>query len=63
MMTQAAEAHRGFELLPLSARDKSQHLTPRATISGYEQTPTKTLARTVAARLRVTEPIANRGIK
>jgi hypothetical protein len=42
------ENMRGLEFTPLNSRDKTQHLTPRATESGYEHTQTKLLARTVA---------------
>jgi hypothetical protein len=40
--------YRSRELLPLSSRDKTLHLTPRATESGYDHTQTKSLARTLA---------------
>ena len=37
-----------LEFTALSSRDKTLHLTPRATESGYEHTQTKILARTLA---------------
>jgi hypothetical protein len=45
----------------LSSRDKTQHLTPRAAQSGYEQTQAKLLARTVAALFCVKEVNGNMG--
>jgi hypothetical protein len=38
----------GLKYPPLSSRDKTLHLTPRATGSGYEHTQAKLLARTLA---------------
>jgi hypothetical protein len=43
-----AAAMRGLEFTPLTSHDKTHHLTPRATKSGYEHTQSKILARTVA---------------
>jgi muramidase (phage lysozyme) len=41
------------EYSTLSVGDKTQHLTRRATESGYEHTQTKSSARTVAGRFRM----------
>jgi hypothetical protein len=56
-----ARCLRRLELPPLSYRDKTHHLTPRATESGYEHTQTKVLARTVARQFCLTEVNGNMG--
>jgi hypothetical protein len=45
---ETTEQDEGLKYVTLSSRDKTQHLTPRATESGYEHNQTKILARTVA---------------
>jgi hypothetical protein len=54
---------RGLESSPLSFRDKTQCLTPRATESGYEHTYAKILARTLARTFRVTHLYKDMGDK
>jgi hypothetical protein len=48
------ENMRGIEFTPLSSRDKTQHLTPRTTESGYEHTHAESFALTVARTFRMT---------
>ena len=52
-----------LKYLPLSSRDKTHHLTPRATKSGYDHTQTKLLARAVARLLHLTEVHGDMGNK
>jgi hypothetical protein len=47
----------------LTFRDKTHHLTPRATKSGYEHTQTKLLARTVARKFHLMEVHKDMGNK
>ncbi len=54
---------RGLEFTPLSSRDKTRHLTPAATESGYEHTHAKILARTLARQIRTADLYEDMGDK
>jgi hypothetical protein len=53
----------GLKYHPLSAGEKTQHLTPRATKPGYEHAQTKILAATVARQIDVTHHYEDVGDK
>jgi hypothetical protein len=58
-----SSATQGLKYATLSLRDKTHHLTPRATKSGYEHTQTKLLARAVARQFHLLEAHGDMGNK